>query len=513
MRLRKLRTKSSAATSNTSDSAICVMTMIRVIENRSRLAVIPRPHAIAGVMRVARTAGAMPKTMQVAAAMTTVKTSTRQLGEKRESGCFFGGRNRPEQRTAQNLRQRDAQDCSSRCEQTAFSEKLSQEPRARRAERQPHRDLPIPCDRAGQEQIRKVHARNQQHETGDREEQFQGGIVSVSKRADTRRCGVRPESKRFESFGRARAVSSRRHRLEDAGAERVEMSGRAIERPVRPETSHDRYVEYIAPRILSTAERNRDVEALAHRKSEESRGRHAEDLMTIAVQDQLRIATDLTTAELTLPEAVTEDDATRRARGLVRRLDHPSAPGLNPEHLKELATHHEPVHTPERRSLSNPHVPDRPREHTGERLLMRSKHSPDGTRLMLYWNRPQKRGLWLIDLRTARETPIEGTANLLPIGWSIDGASIHALDSKRAAHRGLSAAFGETVTEVKILSVPLDGDQPTTIVELPFDEVGGIGMFPDGRRFVCAVYSSRSDVWIVQNFDVAAGARFAPRAE
>jgi hypothetical protein len=127
-------------------------------------------------------------------------------------------------------------------------------------------------------------------------------------------------------------------------------------------------------------------------------------------------------------------------------------------------------------------------------------------------NRAPKRGLWLIDLRTARETPIEGTAKLLPIGWSIDGASIYAFDSKRAAQRGLSAAFGETFTEVKILNVPLDGGQPTT-VELPFDEVGGIGMFPDGRRFVCAVYSSRSDVWIVENFDVAAEARFAQRAE
>jgi Tol biopolymer transport system component/DNA-binding winged helix-turn-helix (wHTH) protein len=157
-----------------------------------------------------------------------------------------------------------------------------------------------------------------------------------------------------------------------------------------------------------------------------------------------------------------------------------------------------------------------------ERLLIKDSsvgwasnavYSPDGTRLLLYWNRPPKRGLWLIDLRTARETPIEGTAKLLPIGWSIDGASIYAFDSKRAAHRGLSAAFGETFTEVKILNVPLNGGRPTTVVELPFDEVGGIGMFPDGRRFVCAVYSSRSDVWIVENFDVAAEARFAQRAE
>jgi hypothetical protein len=38
-------------------------------------------------------------------------------------------------------------------------------------------------------------------------------------------------------------------------------------------------------------------------------------------------------------------------------------------------------------------------------------------------------------------------------------------------------------------------------VTLPFDEVGSIAMFPDGRRFVASVYSSRSDVWAVENFD------------
>jgi hypothetical protein len=38
--------------------------------------------------------------------------------------------------------------------------------------------------------------------------------------------------------------------------------------------------------------------------------------------------------------------------------------------------------------------------------------------------------------------------------------------------------------------------------QLPFDEVGSIAMFPDGRRFVASVYSSRSDVRVVDDFDV-----------
>ena len=58
------------------------------------------------------------------------------------------------------------------------------------------------------------------------------------------------------------------------------------------------------------------------------------------------------------------------------------------------------------------------------------------------------------------------------------------------------------ITEARIDRLALNGAPPTTIVELPFHEVGGIAMFPDGRRFVVSVYSSRSDVWIVENFDM-----------
>jgi Tol biopolymer transport system component/DNA-binding winged helix-turn-helix (wHTH) protein len=138
--------------------------------------------------------------------------------------------------------------------------------------------------------------------------------------------------------------------------------------------------------------------------------------------------------------------------------------------------------------------------------------SPDGKKIVVGWNREPMRGLWLIDLASGHEAPIEETSPLLPIGWSNDGTSIYAFDGKRAAHRGLSASFGETVTEAKIVKVPLNGGPPTTVVELPFEEVGGIAMFPDGRRFVCTVYSSRSDVWIVEHFDATADRTVARRA-
>ena len=100
-----------------------------------------------------------------------------------------------------------------------------------------------------------------------------------------------------------------------------------------------------------------------------------------------------------------------------------------------------------------------------------------------------------------------GDSNPFPIGWSPDGTSIYALDGKRAAYRGVSVSFGETVTETRILIVPLNGGRPKTILSLPFEEVGSVTMFPDARRFWCTVYSSRSDVWVVENFDASAGSR------
>jgi hypothetical protein len=106
---------------------------------------------------------------------------------------------------------------------------------------------------------------------------------------------------------------------------------------------------------------------------------------------------------------------------------------------------------------------------------------------------------------------IHGPAKPFPIGWSLDGTSIYAFDGKRAAYRGLSVSFGETVTEAHIVRLQASGGQPTTILKLPFEEIGGVAMFPDGRRFVCTVYSSRSDVWVVENFDASAESRISRR--
>jgi Tol biopolymer transport system component/DNA-binding winged helix-turn-helix (wHTH) protein len=160
-----------------------------------------------------------------------------------------------------------------------------------------------------------------------------------------------------------------------------------------------------------------------------------------------------------------------------------------------------------------------------ERLLIKdssvgwnawAEYSPDGKKIAVSWNRRPIPGLWLIESEDSRERLVYSArhpfqSNPLPIGWSPDGRFIIAVDGKRAAYRGVTASFEETVTEAKILRVAVEGGAMETLLPLPFDEVGSIAMFPDGRRFVASVYSSRSDVWVVDNFDVASPSATARR--
>jgi Tol biopolymer transport system component/DNA-binding winged helix-turn-helix (wHTH) protein len=138
-----------------------------------------------------------------------------------------------------------------------------------------------------------------------------------------------------------------------------------------------------------------------------------------------------------------------------------------------------------------------------------AEYSPDGRKIAVSWNRRPNPGLWLIDADTSRETLVHGVRDPsetmpFPIGWSPDGRFIIAVRGKRAAYRGITAAFEETITDARVVRVPVRGGNPETILPLTFDEVGSIAMLPDGRRFVVTVYSSRSDVWVVDSFDSAA---------
>lgn len=136
-------------------------------------------------------------------------------------------------------------------------------------------------------------------------------------------------------------------------------------------------------------------------------------------------------------------------------------------------------------------------------------YSPDGRTIALFRTHRGRAGLWTIDATGSREALVYGPANAsemvpMPIGWSPDGSAIVGVEGKRVAYRGVSTPLGETLTDVRIVRVPAAGGTPSLLARLPFDEVGGIAISPDGRWLVCSVYTSRSDVWMVEGFDRAA---------
>ena len=130
-------------------------------------------------------------------------------------------------------------------------------------------------------------------------------------------------------------------------------------------------------------------------------------------------------------------------------------------------------------------------------------YSPDGFRIAAARSGRPPRGIWVIDTRDHRETPLYPSSSLesvMPIAWSADARFVYAIEGKSLNLRGLTPPQGETLTEAKIVRIRVDSKEVKK-VSLPFEEIGGVSMTPDGRRFVVAVYSSRSDVWVVDNFD------------
>jgi Tol biopolymer transport system component len=130
-------------------------------------------------------------------------------------------------------------------------------------------------------------------------------------------------------------------------------------------------------------------------------------------------------------------------------------------------------------------------------------YSPDGRRVAVQWNRPN-RGIWVIDMETGRQTLVYGTPlSMTPIGWSADATAIYALEAKPSRYRGVLLPIGETSTEASIVRVTLDSGRVETVAAVPFEEIGTVAMTRDAGRFIVSVYSSRSDVWVVDDFDTA----------
>ena len=131
-------------------------------------------------------------------------------------------------------------------------------------------------------------------------------------------------------------------------------------------------------------------------------------------------------------------------------------------------------------------------------------YSADEKKIAVMWNRPPNRGIWIIDRDQRREKLVyPSTARAVrPIRWSSDGTWILAVEGSIGLFRGATSFVGETMTDVGILRIAAHDGRVETVASLPGDEIGSVTMTPDGRRFIYPVFSSRSDVWVVDDFDV-----------
>jgi serine/threonine protein kinase len=121
------------------------------------------------------------------------------------------------------------------------------------------------------------------------------------------------------------------------------------------------------------------------------------------------------------------------------------------------------------------------------------RYSPDGKKVAVAWNRlpspPAELAefaLWIISLEDASQAILYKKGLWYPIGWSSDGKWIYTIESGKS----------------EIIKIPVEGGEAKTVITLPFaGELYPFDTIVDGKRFVCTVYETQSDVWVVENFD------------
>jgi serine/threonine protein kinase/Tol biopolymer transport system component len=143
---------------------------------------------------------------------------------------------------------------------------------------------------------------------------------------------------------------------------------------------------------------------------------------------------------------------------------------------------------------------EKPLTHKERGYPFSPKYSPDGKNVVVSWQQRllMETRLWVISLIDNSETPLKGgeleTGYLTPAGWSLDGRLIYA-------------SIGN-----KMVSIPAGGGVLRTVFMSPREiasdsECGyrcsSAGVSADGKKFVFSVGETKSDVWVVDNFDPA----------
>src|SRR5262245_4402573 len=154
----------------------------------------------------------------------------------------------------------------------------------------------------------------------------------------------------------------------------------ALDRPARAKATHHREVEPIAALVRFATDRHRDIEVFADRETEELWWRDSDDLHAVAVDTNPRKTGYVAATKLAQPVGVAENDMGGRTRSRIRCLEQSSAPRFDAEYREDVRARDDAGDASEIRALPDAHVPRRPGEHVGERLLVPAQLAPDGSR-------------------------------------------------------------------------------------------------------------------------------------
>jgi Tol biopolymer transport system component len=112
--------------------------------------------------------------------------------------------------------------------------------------------------------------------------------------------------------------------------------------------------------------------------------------------------------------------------------------------------------------------------------------SPNGKQLAVWWNRPgdTEDGLWVLDW-PSRNPRMLVAGDYYPAGWSPNDQFVYGYEY-----------LGRQVVRV---STTTGKAQP--IGSFPQGALEGCDVSPDAKAIVCAVRETKSDAWLVENFD------------
>jgi serine/threonine protein kinase len=121
------------------------------------------------------------------------------------------------------------------------------------------------------------------------------------------------------------------------------------------------------------------------------------------------------------------------------------------------------------------------------------RYSPDAATLAVFWNR-DRRGVWLIDVKSGQDSLLLEGYRLIPLGWSASGTEVFALDA------------GHELAGNRVDLVALSRGERRSFMTLPFLASADSVMTADGR-LIAVVEEQTSDVWLMEDFDPSSDGR------